>query len=255
MAVADFNCDGYPGIAFSDELCCLSVAAGNGSGQFESSALYKAPKYPRAIFAADFQATGQLDLAVIDGASVALFPGQAGGKFGTPLTSGAVAANGAVADFNGDGIPDLAVAGNNPAQLQVLFGQKNGNFVPAATHTDLTVQVAFMAAADFNGDGIPDIALSTSALRSTPGGIQVLLGDGKGNFTVSATIREPSSAFGQIVAADCNGDGKIDLAVADHTSKRGIHVVAGEWGRHVSGAGDVRFGYVWNQFSDGGRFQ
>lgn len=142
---------------------------------------------------------------MINGASVALFPGQAGGKFGTPLTSGAVSTSG-------------AVAGNNPAQLQVLFGQKDGNFVPAATHTDLTLQVASMTAADFNGDGIPDIALSTSALRTTPGGVQVLLGNGKGNFTVSATIPVSSSAFGQIVAADFNGDGKMDLAIADNTS-------------------------------------
>jgi len=77
MAVADFNGDGYPDLAFAGELCCVSVAAGSGSGRFESSALYPVPEYARAVFAADFQGAGQIDLALLTPPHLDLYPGTA----------------------------------------------------------------------------------------------------------------------------------------------------------------------------------
>ena len=217
MAVADFNGDGYPDLAFAGELCCVSVAAGSGSGRFESSALYPVPEYARAVFAADFQGAGQIDLALLTPPHLDLYPGTANGTFGAPLASTVIAEYGVVADFNGDGVADLAVTGNNPKQMQVFFGTRNANFSPGPI-VSLSLPVASIASADVNGDGVPDIALSTTSSRGTPGGIQVLLGDGKGNFKVSETIPVTGANFGQIVAGDFNGDGTPDLAVADRGS-------------------------------------
>ena len=63
------------------------------------------------------------------------------------------------ADFNGDGIPDLAVANNSNSNVTVLLGTGNGGFTaapgsPFAVGNDLRAVVA----GDFNGDGIPDLA-------------------------------------------------------------------------------------------------
>lgn len=221
MAIADFTGDGHPDVAFTQGVCCLSLAAGDGKGRFESFALYRTPAYAYAVFAADFEASGRLDLAVLNGA-IDLFPGAAGGDFETPLASppnGFDAIYGAVADFNGDGIPDLAAAGGSgPDSLRLYFGQRGGNFIAGTTVTSVLPQISSMVAADFNGDGNQDLAISSAPSGNFPGLVQILLGDGKGNFKIHSVIPFPGSLLGQIVAADFNGDGKMDLAVANRGS-------------------------------------
>lgn len=106
------------------------------------------------------------------------------------------------------------MAGSNADQVQVFFGQTEGNF-RAGPIVRLSQHISSITAADFNGDGIPDIAFGTTAEGSNPSGIQVWLGDGTGNFTVTYTATVPKSNLTQIVAADFNGDGKQDLAVTD----------------------------------------
>jgi len=217
MTLADFNGDGYPDVAFVGYNNAVSVALNSGTGRFESAAVYQVAPYARAVLAGRFQGTSRLDLALLDPPSLQLYPGAANGTFGQPLSTSALGGVAAMADFNGDGIPDVAVAGSNPDQVQVFFGQKDGNFL-AGPLVRLTQHISSMAAADFNGDGIPDVAFSTLALGSNPGGIQVWLGDGTGSFKLTYSDSVLQSNLTQIVAADFNGDGKQDLAVTDLSS-------------------------------------
>lgn len=104
----------------------------------------------------------------------------------------------------------------SPAKSQVVF--QSVSPVPATTlysAPNVTVGNAPVAIAtgDFNGDGIEDLAV----VNKTDATVSVLLGNGDGTFTVSATLTAGTAPVA-IVAADLNGDGHVDLAVADSSS-------------------------------------
>jgi hypothetical protein len=155
-------------------------------------------------------------LAVIDatgefggGAPNAIYvlPGKGDGTFGTPISSGDFgnimpAIPLAVADFNGDGKPDLAMGG------YVFLGNGDGTFRMGATLSENTQSTV----GDFNGDGKPDIAQVGFE------GVSISTGNGDGTFNA------PTVSFlagtGAIYAAvgDFNGDGKPDVATANTIS-------------------------------------
>ena len=126
-------------------------------------------------------------------------------------------------DFNGDGIADLAVSNygsltdNSGGNIQIFLGKGDGTFAPGTTVSLANPTSLF--AADFNGDGKLDLVAS-NVNQST---ISVMLGNGDGTFQppqaipvvadASACSIEGACFPSSIVAADFNGDGKIDLAV------------------------------------------
>jgi hypothetical protein len=70
-----------------------------------------------------------------------------------------------VADFNGDGKADLAVANAGSNTITVLLGAGNGNFAPPISPAVGTDPV-FAAVGDFNGDGVPDLAAASNTTNS-----------------------------------------------------------------------------------------
>lgn len=145
---------------------------------------------------------------------------------------GKAPADAAVADFNGDGKPDLVVPNLLSGSISVFLGNGDGSFKAAQTYDLIqndgtALGTPGIVAADFNGDHKMDIAVVNSNRKS----VDVLLGNGDGTFGRGPTLRLPDAPFA-IVAADFNGDGKIDLAVTsvqsfDYTKPGKVSVFLG----------------------------
>ena len=140
--------------------------------------------------------------------------------FGSPsnTTTASVPAAAVPADFNEDGIVDLAVANNGASTISILLGLGsgavgNGNFAPAASFAT-GQQPTCLAADDVNADGILDLVVP----NETDNTVVVHLGQGiagVGDGTINAgtayTLGFPASG---IAIADFDEDGYDDIAVA-----------------------------------------
>jgi Calx-beta domain/FG-GAP-like repeat len=110
------------------------------------------------------------------------------------------------ADFNRDGIPDLATANYYGNTVSVLLGKADGTFQPAKTSATGANPLS-LAVGDFNGDLNLDLATANRDADS----VSVLLGTGTGTFQAptSVIIGQPTS----VAVGDFNGDGTLDLGV------------------------------------------
>src|SRR5271157_4070862 len=214
IAVGDFNGDGIPDLAVANQGGNnVSVLLGKGDGTFQPQQTYDVGNSPFGIAVADFNGDGIADLAVTnarknpDGTyTVSVLLGKGDGSFQPQQTYGV--GNSpfgiAVADFNGDGIPDLAVANQGDNTVGVLLGKGDGTFKPQQAYPAGTGPVG-VAVGDFNGDGVPDLAATNGGSNN----VSVLLGKGNGTFQPQQTY--PAGAGPQGVAvADFNGDGVPD---------------------------------------------
>jgi hypothetical protein len=111
----------------------------------------------------------------------------------------------ATADFNGDGILDIATF--TSSGFSILLGNPDGTFTQKFT-TNVAGYLPSLAVADFNGDGIPDVAVLQ--VGDPHGSIFVFLGRGDGTLTSQPTlvVGEWSAS---LVSGDFNGDGIPDL--------------------------------------------
>src|SRR5262245_55783573 len=118
----------------------------------------------------------------------------------------------AAADFDGDGILDIAV-GNGPFdQVTILHGAGDGTFTVTGHYTPSGSEVNAVATADMNADGLIDVVAATSS-----GGIAILSGNGDGTFdppVVSTAGDNPSA----LAIADFSGDGLPDVIAANQWS-------------------------------------
>ena len=196
------------------------VMLGNGDGTFGPAVAYPITAWAYMVVISDFTGSGSLDIATTEADNtygvycncVEVLPGNGDGAFATPVTTplpyGLTAYVIVPGDFNDDGKLDLAAAGESfpNYEVAVLLGDNSGAF-NADGHYKVSGAPSSIAAGYFTSDK------EKLDLAVVPG-LDVLLGDGNGIFgrpVAYSSNMVPSS----VVAQDFDGNGVIDLAVAE----------------------------------------
>lgn len=140
----------------------------------------------------------------------------------TDFTVGAVPVAIAAADFNNDGARDLATANSQDNSVSILLNQGNGNFAQA-TGSPIALGAneqgpQAIASGVFRLTDATHLTQPADLVIANAGSntVSVLLGNGDGTFVEAAG--SPFAVGTQpraVVAADFNGDGKLDFAVAN----------------------------------------
>ncbi len=215
LATGDFNEDGSLDLAVanaSDDT--VSILLGKGDGSFQNHVDFPAGPSPASVVVADFNNDGHLDLAVgnaLTGQTVSTLLGNGDGTFEAPIAT--LIQDGdpgdlAVADLNGDGKLDLAVASGAGKSVYVLLGNGDGTFAIPVAYAIPGYSVS-IAIGDFNGDGRLDLAVNgNNDIGSTS--TSILIGKGDGTFG-SATSYTSGITRGAIFSGDYNGDGRLDV--------------------------------------------
>jgi hypothetical protein len=229
VAVGDFNNDGRLDLAVQcDRILDIFFALQNGT--FGKRVQTPTDGFEQAIAVADLNGDGNADVVTANqyqAGEVNVLLGNGDGTFQPFVvypTNTRYAVGVAVADLNGDRVPDIvAVNRGKDGSASVFLGNGDGKFQPEVNYP-VGGSARSLVVTDLNNDGIADLAITAGAA------VRVLIGVGDGTFLPHVDYPAGFGAYG-IGAADLNHDGKVDLVV-----------IAGNALNILPGNGDGTFG-------------
>jgi Bacterial Ig-like domain (group 3)/FG-GAP-like repeat/FG-GAP repeat len=210
----DFNGDGLPDavvlIGYAENASGILVLLNTKGGSPVQVTTPLSNCNSPSMATADVNQDQKLDLVLYCGGSYLLaFLGNGDGTFQAPVVEQTPTTPRifSLADFNNDGLPDLAYLTTTGFSIALNTG--GGHFGPAQSYP-LTGAANFetIASGDFNGDGKQDLVFAIGS-GSVSGPAAYVSGNGDGTFGAPATI---SGTVQQIAVGDFNGDGYSDLA-------------------------------------------
>lgn len=252
-AVADFDGDGNMDLVLSSSGNVV-ILPGKGDGTFGPGRVITQAPFTGGVYgvqAADLNHDGHPDLAFLTSnslpnlSSAVILLNNRDGTFSSriafafpPLENGRGLT---VADFNRDGVPDLAVitaltfSGPPPAvvgHVYVGLGKGDGSFSSPVAALALTMSPNFITAADLNHDGTPDLAVDS-------GTTSIFLGNGDGTFGTAPSVNVGFVNPGTIAVADWTKSGNPGLAIFNAPEPQGIAILAGNGDGTFYAAGEA----------------
>ena len=267
-ALGDVNGDGKPDVVVLGEQFNPSTSVttntvetffGNASGTFPQTPSQATTLSTSGILGpialADTTGDGHLDLVTTDSnCEVDIFLGNGNGTFQTsPVTfsllnyCGSTTSQIYVADFNGNGKPDIIVPTSFSNTADVLINTTpTGALQPTFTDSSITLTSSFsqsvsaLAVEDFNGDGFPDLAVGLTKFGSpVTNSVEIILNSQNTTNPFPAT---PTPSVNFPLPSDANTSGLSSLAVGDFNGDGKLDVAAMQPGQHGDNAIFVLYG-------------
>jgi FG-GAP-like repeat len=226
-AVADVNRDGFADAVLFNQLGAVSVLPADGHGHFGAPVRYAAGRRPWTGALGDLNGDGAPDIVAVDWGKdsisssddrLVVLLNKGDGTFGGPAFTTAPPTDLpwalATADLNHDSHVDV-VETTTDSFVNVLLGNGDGTFAPVRTSPTGSRSTA-LALSDLNGDGKLDLAVGEDG-----GTIDVKLGAGDGTFGPAQPLDQGLLEPNEIVAADFDNDGHVDLAASPFDAKAG----------------------------------
>ena len=209
----------------------MSVAMGKGDGTFElASILPHGPLVDSYIDIAlgDLAGNQKQDIVAVDwtpnASDIVVFNGNGDGTFQAPTTLSPMPMTPvtiALADFNGDGKPDLLLS-SHYAQVELALGNGDGTFntnslISVFSSQDIENNDGiFVRSADFDLDGKPDALI----LDRLAGQITVILNNGTSPLSGSQYTLTAASGICDVAVGDLNGDGLPDIVLVNNLTNQ-----------------------------------
>ncbi|MCS6913220.1 MAG: FG-GAP-like repeat-containing protein [Myxococcales bacterium] len=227
--------DPHLDIALINEIdSTVGLWLGRGDGTFLRGNVYRVGRmdgtYPLMLAVGDFNGDRRPDLVTADNRqpTVSVLVANEDGSF-RPAVQYDVPAGAerawppavATADFNGDGLDDVAVTDSmNGGRTYVLLAaaDRSGNLTAAllvgGSDTGVRDADSTLTAGHIDGDSFPDLVVATSARRTA----RVFVGNGDGTFRSRGELALGGVGTYTLRLADLNGDGKSDLVSGNRGS-------------------------------------
>ena len=230
FAMGDLDGDGDLDILVGDSFfgsTGISVLKNNGDQTFAAPVYYSLPQSQTVgeVALSDFDFDGDLDaFATIRGDSdqltkIMVWRNNGDGTFAAPIEfpTGQGPAGIVIADFTGDGKPDVITANYGGSSISLLRhnglnGQQAG-FLPPVNFNAIN-HAEKIAAGDVNGDGILDVVVGETVGIGPAATLAVMINTGNGNFAAPVIYdAAPGGRFGStaVALADLDNDGDLDL--------------------------------------------